>query len=129
MSVACVPTPTAHRPGRAAVQARSVTVVRVPRMVATARVSRSVYRRRRAVVAVFAAALMGVIGLAASGGEASRAAQLGPGMRSYLVQPGDTLWAIAAAESGAMPMAEYVDVLVEVNGGAVIRAGEWIVLP
>jgi hypothetical protein len=28
-----------------------------------------------------------------------------------------------------MPMVDYVDVLVEINGGAQIRAGEWIVLP
>lgn len=81
------------------------------------------------VLAVFITALVGVIGLAVDGGEASRTVPDGPGMRTYLVQPGDTLWAIAATQAGAMPMAEYVDVLVELNGGALIRAGEWIVLP
>lgn len=105
------------------------TVVRLPRAAATAVPGPSVYRRRRAVLAVFVAAMVGVIGLAVGGGEASRSTAGASPMRSYLVQPGDTLWAIAAQHAGSMPMVDYVDVLVELNGGAQVRAGEWIVLP
>ena len=50
-------------------------------------------------------------------------------MQSYLVQPGDTLWALASQHHGALSQAEYVDLLVEVNGGASIQAGQQIVLP
>lgn len=105
------------------------TVVRLPRAASAPAPGPRVYRRRRAVVAVFVAALVGVIGLAVGGGEASRSAAGASPMRSYLVQPGDTLWAIAAQHAGSMPMVDYVDVLVELNGGAQVRAGEWIVLP
>lgn len=134
MSVALAPLPTRpvtvrHDPRRPRSGPGAHTVVRVPRPIAAAAPSRAVYRRRRAVVAVFVAALVAVIGVAVGGGEASRTSSPGPGMRSYLVQPGDTLWAIAAHHAGATPMVDYVETLVELNGGALIRAGEWIVLP
>jgi predicted Zn-dependent protease len=50
-------------------------------------------------------------------------------MRTYLVQPGDTLWALAAQFHGALSQTDYVDLLVEVNGGATIQTGQQIVLP
>jgi hypothetical protein len=134
MSVALAPLHNrpGHRSHTAATRpslAPGRTIVRVPRSVASAAPGPAVYRRRRAVVAVFVASLVAVVGLAAGGGEATPISSGTSAMQSYLVQPGDTLWAIAAQHAGSMPMADYVDVLVEVNGGSQVRAGEWIVLP
>ena len=44
-------------------------------------------------------------------------------------QPGDSLWSIAQAHRGAVPIRRYVDKLIDLNGGAAIRAGQRIVLP
>ena len=50
--------------------------------------------------------------------------------RTYTVQPGDTLWSIAAARYGGDPRAG-VRKVTERNGldGATIRAGQQLVLP
>ncbi len=107
---------------------RQPYVVRVPVRYAAPAPTRSTYRRRRLVVGAFVLSLVGVIGLAATAGRADHGSTSG-GMRSHLVQPGDTLWALAAEHRGALGQAEYVDLLVQVNGGADIQAGELIVLP
>ncbi len=103
-------------------------VVRVPTRYATPTPSRSTYRRRRLVLAAFVLSMVGVVGLAATSGRADHGSTTGS-MRTYLVQPGDTLWALADQFHGALSQTAYVDLLVEVNGGATIQAGQQIVLP
>lgn len=56
----------------------------------------------------------------------SAAASAAPG---YIVQPGDTLWSIAARLRGGESQADYVAALVEVNGGASLQVGQVLRLP
>ena len=117
-----------------------------PRRPRLAPVGAAVYRRRRlvvlAVLTVVVVALAGPLrswagpragsgGPAVSGAErlaASRTAALVAGP-TYVVQPGDTLWAIAARlEPGSDPR-PLVDHLVQLNGGAQVEAGQRLVLP
>ena len=48
---------------------------------------------------------------------------------TYIVQPGDTLWSIAARMRGDRSLADYVAVLVDANGGASLAIGQQLVLP
>jgi LysM repeat protein len=82
-----------------------------------------------AVVAVGAVAAHDV--LAGSGGVPASAAASQPALvRSQVTaQLGDTLWSIAEAHHGAVPITRYVDKLVDLNGGASIQAGQAVVLP
>ena len=100
-------------------------------------VSPRTYRRRRAVVGgVLAVAVaFGIVAthdvLAGSGGVPASAAESRPAhVRSTVTaQPGDTLWSIAQANRGGVPVQRYVDKLVDLNGGASIQAGQQVVLP
>lgn len=93
------------------------------------------YRRRRVVAVTFLIAF--VVSVAVAVGAlvpSGRAAPADGGVahaaqRSYLVQPGDTLWAVAELHRGQVGQADYVALMVEMNGGARIEAGELIVLP
>ncbi len=95
------------------------------------------YRRRRAVVGTIAAVVVaiGVVTvhdvLAGSGGVPASAAVSQPAhvRPTVTAQPGDTLWSIAAAHHGEIPMSRYVDKLVDLNGGASIQAGQAVLLP
>ncbi len=108
--------------------------VRVPSRLVANVPDRATYARRRVVAALFISALVGVVGLATSnsladrgGGPASATAIGRP--PSHIVQPGDTLWSIAERYHGGASMSDYVDTLVEMNGGPVISAGQVIILP
>ena len=48
---------------------------------------------------------------------------------TYIVQPGDTLWSIAEQIHGGDDLADYVDQLVDSNGGAWVFAGQSLALP
>lgn len=100
-------------------------------------VSERTYRRRRAVVSglLAAAVACGIVVthdvLTGSGGvpasaAASRSAQV---RATVTAQPGDTLWSIAQTHRGGVAVGRYVDKLVDLNGGASIRAGQQVVLP
>lgn len=69
--------------------------------------------------------------LAVPGGVPASASGGSPAIESasLVARPGDTLWSIAAAHRGEVPHARYVDLLVRVNGGASIAAGQVVVLP
>ncbi|HCV34619.1 MAG TPA: hypothetical protein DGF10_08120 [Acidimicrobiaceae bacterium] len=99
-------------------------------------VGRAVYRRRRVLVAAVMGLLVAALSLA--GGELAGRITGTPGIRvveaavepvTYLVQPGDTLWSIAAEVNPAGgDIRRTVDRLVEANGGPVVEAGQQIVL-
>lgn len=92
-------------------------------------------RRRLAVLAavISIAALAGLaIGqlLVSRGGvPASIPAAHQPSPLTYVAEPGDTLWAIAEQYRGSVSQADYVQRLVDLNGGASIDAGQAITLP
>ena len=44
-------------------------------------------------------------------------------------EAGDSLWSIAATHRGSAPITRYVDALIDLNGGTVIRAGQLVRLP
>jgi Tfp pilus assembly protein FimV len=69
--------------------------------------------------------------LAGSGGVPASAATSQPAHTrgAITAQPGDTLWSIAAANRGSVPISRFVDKLVDLNGGASIRAGQRVILP
>jgi LysM repeat protein len=46
-----------------------------------------------------------------------------------MVQPGDTLWSIAAHHHGAADQADYVDALIQRNGGTIVQVGQVLALP
>jgi LysM repeat protein len=98
------------------------------------RVTGATFVRRRVGVLVFAAALASSVGVAARdgladrGGDPASAAAVGRSS-TYVVQPGDTLWAIAErmGPGGDLPL--YVDALITLNGGSVILPGQQLRLP
>lgn len=100
-------------------------------------VTEATYRRRRAVVGTLLATVVagGIVlahdVLAGSGGVPASAAASQPAhVRSTITaQPGDTLWSIAQARRGEVPVGRYVDKLVDLNGGASIQAGQQVILP
>ena len=102
-----------------------------------ARASEATYRRRRAVVGTVLAIVVatGIVVthdvLAGPGGvPASAAAGLpAPARTTITAQPGDSLWSIARAHRGDVPITRYVDKLVSLNGGPSIQAGQAVVLP
>jgi Tfp pilus assembly protein FimV len=98
------------------------------------------YRRRRLVVAVaLLAALCGGLVLAnaavastAGGGHhlpAAGAVSVAGAPATYVVQPGDTLWSIAAATAPGLDVRLAVDRLVERNGRAPLVVGQVLELP
>ncbi len=47
----------------------------------------------------------------------------------YVAQPGDSMWSIATALVPYGQTAEFVDLLVALNGGATLSIGQRVVLP
>lgn len=135
LAVRLQPTTVPPGPGRPARPAlRVLEGGRAPGRVA----QQAVYRRRRAVAAVLAAALLAVTLLLASaavagiaGGDPSSAAgESSPAAgATVVVQPGDTLWSIAAATQPGIDVRIAVDRLVALNGSAPLVAGQELVLP
>ena len=94
----------------------------------------TVYIRRRLLVSLVLATILAILWLSAGsvlanrGGAPASASAVRPAT-SYVVQPGDTLWSIAATHHGDMSQTAYVDVLVQANGGAGIQIGQVLSLP
>jgi LysM repeat protein len=93
-----------------------------------------VYVRRRllvgvVLVAVVVAVWFGAGSVLANRGGAPASTAAARQAVTYTVQPGDTLWSIAAARLGGAASSSYVDLLVERNGSATIQVGQVITLP
>ena len=52
-----------------------------------------------------------------------------PAIATYVVHHGDTMWSIAATHRGSLSQSDYVDLLVQANGGAALQVGQQIELP
>jgi nucleoid-associated protein YgaU len=97
----------------------------------------AVYRRRRVAAALLLVALVAAVTLLAgpalarlAGGDPSPAAGVSaPATTSVVVQPGDTLWSIAAAVAPDRDVRVTVDRLVALNGGAALVPGQVLQIP
>lgn len=98
----------------------------------------AVYRRRRRVVALAVAAIVGVSGfglqalLTDSGdGPAAAAGVVSATSAGFVVrvEAGDSMWSIAQQYRGEHDIDDYIDALVRGNGGTVIQAGQLLTLP
>jgi predicted Zn-dependent protease len=45
------------------------------------------------------------------------------------VRSGDTLWSVAASHHGSRSQLDYVDLLVQANGGTTLQIGQLLALP
>ena len=94
-----------------------------------------IYIRRRVLAAVFALAIVLLVGLGAGTVVANRGASpasgssVRPAIATYVVHHGDTMWSIAATHRGSLSQSDYVDLLVQANGGAALQVGQQIQLP
>jgi LysM repeat protein len=119
------------------------------------RPAHSVYMRRRLAVALLLAAAVVVLGLSANTVLANRGgvpaststvrpanvavapgaspvampAAVGSTAVTYIVQPGDSIWQLAAQFHGTHGFNNYVDSLIAANGGTVLQPGQILVLP
>lgn len=108
-------------------------------LVAPARPSRATYLRRRIVALALLAGVslvpLGVVQtvFADRGGIPATAPTAGEHLplagAAYVVQAGDTLWSIAERSHGSVPLVDYVEQLVVVNGGTALEVGQRLVLP
>ena len=96
----------------------------------------AIYRRRRVVAAVVAVVLVVALTLLASAGVARLAgggpsAAGGPSSSdaTVVVQPGDTLWSIAAEVAPRTDVRVTVDRLIALNGSSPIVPGQELVVP
>jgi LysM repeat protein len=105
------------------------TVV-VPRSYSVERV----FLRRRlmvlgVVVFVLALALFGAGQVLANrGGDPASTPTVRPAT-AYIVQPGDTLWSLAATFHGPWSQSAYLDRLIDDNGGSQLAVGQLVELP
>lgn len=81
-------------------------------------------------VVTLGAIVAGPFGESGGGAPASATAGLtAPAPGHVVARPGDTLWAIAEEHHGEHGFDDYLDALIEVNGGTAIDAGQLVVLP
>lgn len=95
-----------------------------------------VYIRRRVLVSLVLAAVVAVVWLGAGsvvanrGGDPASASAVRPTATvTYVVQAGDSMWSIAAAHRGGHSQVDYVDMLIDANGGSSIEPGQQLILP
>ena len=90
--------------------------------------------RRRRVVAVFLIAFVFALCISAGqvlanrGGAPASTPTVRPAT-TYVVQPGDTLWALAEQFHGPFSRSTYLDRLIDANGGPGLAVGQLLVLP
>lgn len=68
--------------------------------------------------------------VAGAGGGAPASTPVGTGVQAvYIVQPGDTLWSIAASQRPSVETSGLVRQLVSLNGGTTLQVGQRLILP
>ena len=96
--------------------------------------SSQVFVRRRLLVSLVLIAIVGALWvgggsvLANRGGAPASTSAVRPAT-TYVVQSGDTMWAIAVRFHGTASQAEYVDLLIASNGGSSLQVGQVLTLP
>lgn len=107
-------------------------VVRAPRPTHT------VYLRRRVLVLLALVAVACTVWVGAGQVMANSAPITDPvsaiaaapvGSSIYVAHEGDTMWTIGARFHGSFGQVEYVNMLIDANGGSFIRSGQAVVLP
>lgn len=104
------------------------------------RPSHTVYLRRRVLVALVMVLVSAIVWLGAGRVLASSAsadatgaqatpAQVAAPSSIYVARQGDTMWSIAARFAGQHRQVDYVNMLIDANGGAFIRSGQAVILP
>lgn len=103
---------------------------------AASRPTTQVYIRRRLLVALVLSAVIAAVWVGAGdvvanrGGEPASASAVRPvSSQTYIAQPGDTMWSIARIHHGERSLSDYVDLLIEYNGGTLLQIGQQVVLP
>jgi hypothetical protein len=126
-----------HPYGSSAAVAIHDGAVRASEPVRPRRLPAEVYRRRRVAAAVVMATFLVLVAVTAArlvGGFFTDTADAATATRTEgpvvtVVQPGDTLWTIAADLGTGGELREVVDVLVELNGSSALTVGQRLVLP
>lgn len=100
----------------------------VPPPPARRRRAAAVYRRRRFVAVLLAFGIVLVAGRAggALGGSSLATPESRPSVTEYIVQPGDTLWEIAAVLAPERDPRTVVDALTKARGNGPLEVGERI---
>jgi len=113
-------------PDGSATPVRSEPTFGAPRPV---RAPTAVYARRRlAVVALLLGLVLGLVSFGqAAGAGRTPEAEAGDAL-SYVVQPGDTLWAIAVSLTGGDPR-PVVHALTDIAGGPMLQPGQRLLIP
>jgi hypothetical protein len=117
----------------------------IPGQFGESRSAPSIYARRRLMALLTLAAIVLVLLVSAGhvvanrGGAPASASMIRPATSAaalppaaahlYVVQAGDTLWSIGQRFHGHTVLADYVDSLVEANGGTRIQVSQAIALP
>ena len=89
-----------------------------------------VYRRRRLVVAALVVGLvLGALSMGRQAGASRTPEAEAADSIVYVVQPGDTLWAIAGEMAPGRDPRPLVDALDDIAGGALLQPGQRLVIP
>jgi nucleoid-associated protein YgaU len=113
----------------------AVAVV-IPGQFAETHAPSQIYVRRRMMALLSLAAIVLVLlfstghVVANRGGAPASASMIRPATANvYLVRAGDTLWSIGERYHGDTPLVDYVDSLVEANGGTNLQVSQALTLP
>lgn len=130
------PADAAARPGRECSAADACPAEPGSNGRARRRPPTQVLRRRRLAVLVLLVAVVAVVAVAllagradAEGPSAGEPVPMSTASRTYVVQPGDSLWSIAQHLAPGRDPRAVVASLSKANGGSALRAGQLLIVP